>query len=132
MYVVKVQRCGLREALFAHFDRPKGSFPRPRARFPVSAALLGLPAAHNRTVVAAFSHSDDWVSSPVRDHGGLARVPLRTDPSVLVGAFGEEWTRSRNRLGSRTPAGLVCESGPRIQPSWQKSRLINPRGQCTW
>ena len=42
MYVVKVQRCGLREALFAHFDRPKGSFPRPRARFPALVALLEL------------------------------------------------------------------------------------------
>jgi hypothetical protein len=43
MYVAKVQRCGLREALFAHFDRPKGSFPPKRARFPVLVALLEPP-----------------------------------------------------------------------------------------
>jgi hypothetical protein len=42
MYVVKVQRCGLRGALFAHFDRPKGSFPPRRVRLPALVALLEL------------------------------------------------------------------------------------------
>jgi hypothetical protein len=122
--VVKAQRCGLRGALLAHLDRPKGSFHRQKSAL----SRLGGPSGATgqyitRTVSIAFSHSVDGVSSPVRDHGGLARVPLRTDPSVLtlVGVFRREggqmqWTRSRDWLCSQTPAGLVCESGPRIRP----------------
>jgi hypothetical protein len=40
--------------------------------------FLPIKPAHNRTVVTAFSHSNDWIRSPVLDHGGLTRVPLRT------------------------------------------------------
>jgi hypothetical protein len=124
MYVVKVQRCGLRGALLAHFDRPKGSFPPKREHLSRLSGPSGATGqVHNRTVVTAFSHSVDGVSSPVLDYGGLTRVPLRTDPSVLPRSVYFEkggqmqWTRSRDWLGSRTDVpGLVRESGPRIRP----------------
>jgi hypothetical protein len=120
------------------FTARRAHFPAQERAFPPWWLLGGCRAAHNPTVVIPFSHSDDWVSSPVRDHSGLARIPLRTNPSVLPRSVyfkkgGQmQWTRSRNRPCSQTPTELVRESGPRIRPPWQKSRLINPRGQCTW
>jgi hypothetical protein len=45
MYVVKVQRCGLRGALLVGLDGLKGSFPPKRARFPALVALLELPGS---------------------------------------------------------------------------------------
>jgi hypothetical protein len=43
VWVVKVQRCGLREALLAGLDGLKGPFPPKRARFPALVAPLELP-----------------------------------------------------------------------------------------
>jgi hypothetical protein len=98
-------------------------FPAQEHAFPSQWPFWSYWAVHNPTVVIAFSHSVDGVSSPVRDHSGLARVLLRTDPSVLTRSVYFEqggqtpWTRSRDSLGSRTDApGLVRQSGPKIRP----------------
>jgi hypothetical protein len=78
MYVVRVQRCGLRGALLAGLDGLKDSFPPKERAFPPWWPFWSFRTVHNPTVVIPFSHSVDGVNSPVRDHGGLTRVPLRT------------------------------------------------------
>jgi hypothetical protein len=118
--VAKVQRCGLRGAPFAHFDCPKGSFPRKEHAFSPWWPFWGYRAVHNPTVVIPFSHSVDGVSSPVRDQGGLTRVPLRTHPSVLPRSVCFEKGGRMDTLArlARSPNG--------IYPHWHASRDQDP------
>jgi hypothetical protein len=91
-------------------------FPPKESAFPPWWPFWSYWAVHNRTVSIASSHSVDGVSSPVRDHSGLARVPLRTDPSVL--------TRSVHLEENGRINGHARETGSvvRHQPDWYASR----------
>jgi hypothetical protein len=84
----------------------RAHFPPKEHAFSPWWPFWGFRTVHNPTVVIPFSHSVDGVSSPVRDHGGLTRVPLRTDPSVLTQSVHLEkmdaWTRLRDSLARRT------------------------------
>jgi hypothetical protein len=68
-------------------------------------------------VTVPFSHSVDGVSSPVRDHSGLARVPLRTDPSVLPRSVHLE-ENGRINGHARETRSVVGQ----MHPDWYVSR----------
>jgi hypothetical protein len=84
-------QCAWQKCSDAAFAKPflliltarRAHFPPKEHAFPSWFRFWSFRTVHNPTVVIPFSHSVDGVSSPVRDHGGLARVPLRTHPSVL-------------------------------------------------
>jgi hypothetical protein len=124
----------------------RAHFPPEERAFLPWWPFWGYQAAHNRTVVTAFFHSDDGVNSPVRDHSGLPRIPLRThlhcyparcvstrvdghhahacETGSAVGQMHPDWYVSRGQKSDRDSKGAASLTpGPNVRG---KSAAMRP------